>query len=289
MNHFLYFGAVLIWGSTWLAISYQLGHVAPEVSVAWRFILAAALMQGWAYFKNERTRFSARDHGFLFAQGACLFGINYVLFYSAEQWLTSGLVALVCSSLVFMNVLGARLFFGTAIAIEVIGGSLLGAAGIACVFWPELAQFEGNTQTLWGITVAFIATLCASGGNLLASRNSRAGLPLIAATATAMSYGALLVTLFALVRGQAFVVEWTPRYLGALLYLAVFGSVVAFASYLTLIARVGPERAGYVNVAVPLVALIFSTLFETFAWKPATFLGLALCVAGNILILKRKA
>lgn len=284
----LYLVAVLIWGSTWLAITYQLGSVAPEVSVAWRFLLAAALMLAWARLKKQSIRFAWQDHGFLLAQGACLFCINYVLFYSAEQWLTSGLVAVVCSSMVFMNVLGARVFFGTPIAAEVVGGSLLGALGIACVFWPEIAQLDGNAQTLHGITLALIATLCASGGNLLASRNSCAGLPLIAATAMAMTYGAVLVTLFAWLQGETFSVEWTPRYLGALLYLAVFGSVIAFASYLTLIARVGPERAGYVNIAVPLVALVFSTFFEQFAWKPATFVGLALCIAGNILILKRK-
>lgn len=288
MNHtLLYLGAVLIWGSTWLAITFQLGTVAPAVSVAWRFWLASALMLAWARAKGQPLRFQAKDHGFLAAQGAFLFSTNFVLFYSAEQYVSSGLVAVVCSSMVFMNMLGARLCFKTPIAREVLVGAVLGITGIALVFWPELKQFEGSALGLLGLSLAIAATASASGGNLLSARNSRAGLPLIAATAVAMLYGAVFVTLYAWLTGSTFTVDWSPRYLGSLAYLAVFGSVAAFGCYLTLIARVGAERAGYVNVVVPLVALLLSTFFEAFEWKLETVLGMGLSLAGNVLVLRR--
>lgn len=287
-NTLLYLGAVLIWGSTWLAITFQLGQVAPEVSVAWRFWLAAALMSVWALAKKQSLKFHWKDHLFIAAQGACLFSTNFVLFYSAEQYVTSGLVAVVCSSMVFMNMLGTRVYFKTPISREVLVGAALGSLGIALVFWPELAHFEGSQQSLLGLALSLVATFSASSGNMLSARNSRAGLPLIAVTATAMAYGAGFVTLYALARGSTFTFEATPQYLGSLLYLALFGSVGAFGCYLTLIARVGADRAGYVNVVVPIVALLLSTFFEAFEWKLATVLGIALSLAGNVLVLSKK-
>src|SRR6516225_7327754 len=99
----LFAAATLIWGSTWLAIKYQLGVVAPEVSVAYRFLLGAIVMAAWCAFTRRSLRFGLRSHLFIALQGVLMFGLNYVGVYWAEQYATSGLVAVLFSTIVFMN------------------------------------------------------------------------------------------------------------------------------------------------------------------------------------------
>ena len=109
----LFVTATLIWGSTWLAIKYQLGVVAPQMSVAYRFAAAAAVLIVWCVATRRSLRFTGRDHGFLALQGATFFGFNYVAIYLAEQYVTSGLLAVLFSTIVFMNPIGMRLVYRT--------------------------------------------------------------------------------------------------------------------------------------------------------------------------------
>src|SRR5579864_6564490 len=138
----LYAWAVLIWGSTWLAIKFQLGVVAPAVSVAWRFAAAALMLMAYARLRRLPLRFDARTHAWLALQGLLLFGINYVLVYRSEQTLTSGLVALIFSLITFCNIVGLRLFFSVPVKPTALAGAILGVIGVALVFWPELANFS---------------------------------------------------------------------------------------------------------------------------------------------------
>jgi len=156
------------------------------------------------------------------------------------------------------------------------------------VFGPELTIFSKDGGGILGLGYGLAATLAASLGNITAARNQRHGLPIVQQNTFGMFYGALLVTLFALLTGERFVFENTLSYNLSLLYLALFGSVLAFGGYLTLLGRIGADRAGYISVAIPIVAVLLSTLFEGFRWHPATVLGIALCVLGNVLVLQRK-
>jgi drug/metabolite transporter (DMT)-like permease len=285
----LYLVSVCIWGSTWLAIKFQLGVVPPDVSVAWRFALASLILMIWSRIKRLPLRYDARTHLWMGLQGLLLFGANYVMTYMAEETLSSGLVAVIFSLMMFFNIAGMRVFFGNAPRGRSVIGALLGFIGIGMLFWPDLSQFSVAGAALQGLVLALIATFIASLGNMTATRNQRAGLPVIAQNAWAMLYGALMVLAYALVCGHRLAFEPTFAYTASLLYLALFGSVLAFGAYLTLLGRIGAARAGYTAVAIPVVALAMSTAFEHLRWQPVMVLGVVLCLSGNLLVLGKRA
>jgi drug/metabolite transporter (DMT)-like permease len=285
----LYACSVLIWGSTWLAIKFQLGTVPPAVSVAWRFATAALILMAYARLKRLPLRFDGRTHAWLALQGLLLFGINYVLVYLSEQSLTSGLVALIFSLIAFCNIAGMRVFFSVPVKPAALSGAILGVIGVALVFWPELANFSMSPARRVGVVLALISTVVASLGNMTATRNHRSRLPVVQANAWAMMYGAIFVAIYATMAGGRFVFDRSVPYIASLLYLALFGSVIAFVAYLTLLGRIGADRAGYAGVAIPIVALGLSTLFEDLHWDATMIGGIAICVAGNVLVLRRGA
>lgn len=284
----LYLAAVFIWGSTWLAITFQLGKVPPEVSVAYRFALASAFLFLWCGARRLRLKFSGAEHRWMALQGALLFGLNYVCVYLAEEQISSGLVAVAFSVIVFLNIFGTRIFFSTPIKPATVFGAALGVGGVALVFLPEIGHATKHGQPLLGIVYALAATVSASLGNLVAARNQRRGMPVIQLNTYGMMYGAAFVALYALAVGRPFVFDGSTGYLLSLVYLALFGSVLAFGAYLTLVGRIGADRAGYTGAAIPIVALLLSTIFEGMRWQTATVLGIVLCVAGNVLVLRRK-
>jgi drug/metabolite transporter (DMT)-like permease len=285
---FLYVVTVLIWGSTWFAITLQLGQVPPTVSVAWRFLAAAALLIGYALLRGLPLRFSRRDHLWMALQGLLLFCLNYVGFYLSEQYLASGLVAVICSMLTVGNIIGMRVFFNVHTQLLNLLGAMLGIVGVAVLFWPELRALSAGGGTTAGMAWASGATISASLGNMVATRNQRHALPVLQVNGWSMFYGALITSFIAVATGQHFTFDWSLRYVSALAYLAVFGSVVAFGTYLTLMKRIGAGRAGYTMVAIPVVALVISTFLEHLQWTMALWVGVALCLAGNVLVLRRR-
>ncbi len=288
-NPALFLTATLIWGSTWLGITFQLGVVPPEVSVAYRFALAAALLAAWCAWRGVPLRFSRRDHAFLAGTGATLFGFNYVTVYWAERFVPSGLVAVVFSTIVFMSPVGMRLAFGTPMSARTLVAATLGVAGVALLFLPELDAARHGGSAALGIAFALVSTAIATAGNLFAVRNHQAGLPTFPATAWGMAYGALAAALSAAVTGAAWTFDPRPPYVLSLLYLAVFGSIAAFGAYLTLLKRVGAGPSSFVGVATPVVAMLLSTLFEGYRWTWVAVLGVALAIAGNVLALRPRA
>ncbi len=283
----LYLAAVLIWGSTWLVITFQLGRVPPEMSVAYRFALAGLLLLGWCAVRRLRLAYSWREHAAMAAQGFLLFGFNYVCVYRAEGMIPSGLVAVTFSMIGFFNIFGARWFFKTPLKPATLLGTACGVAGVALIFLPEVSHAAATGQALRGLGYALVGAISASLGNLMSARNQRHGLPVVQLNTFGMLYGAVLVAIFALAGGQPLVFETSAPYLLSLVYLAVFGSIIAFGAYLTLLGRIGAERAGYANAAIPIVALLMSTAFEGLRWHAATVLGILLCLVGNFLVLRR--
>jgi drug/metabolite transporter (DMT)-like permease len=278
-----------IWGTTWYAIKFQLGPVAPEASVAYRFALAAAALLGWCAVRGVALRFPWRSHRDFAVLGVLLFGLNYVLVYLSEGHLTSGLVALLFGLLVVWNLLGARLLFGTRLTAQVLLGAAVGLVGVALVVWPDLAHLSPGAGQVAGVALAVTSTLCASAGNLWSQRLYRGGTPVLPSTAWAMLYGAVAVALWCVVRGVPFGWDGSPAYLASLAYLAVLGSMVAFLTYLTLLRRIGAGRAGYSAVVIPVVAMGTSTVFEGYRWSPEGLVGMALVLVGNVLVLRRRA
>ena len=280
--------ATLIWGSTWLAITFQLGVVEPEVSVVYRFALAAAILFVWCGARGERLRFQPRTHAWLALQGSTLFGLNYVGVYLAERYVASGLVAVAFSTLVFVVPIGARLAFGTPVLARVAVGALIGVVGIASMFLPELrAAAVGGTAAL-GIAFALGSTVIAAIGNLVTVRLQRDKVPTLSGTAWGMGYGALTAAALAWTGGSAWAFDLSFAYVASLLYLSVFGSIIAFGTYFKLIEHVGANRASFTAVAIPVVAMALSTMFEGYRWTTTAALGAALAFAGNYLALTAK-
>jgi drug/metabolite transporter (DMT)-like permease len=284
MNALLYTLTVLIWGTTWLAIKWQLGVVAPPVSIAYRFAIAAVVLFGLQLLMRRRIWPPRAAWPYLFAQGFALFCCNFLCFYYAEQTVPSGMVAVIFSLAPILNSVNGRLFLGRALQPAVVLGSLVGLAGILCLFVPELAHaLPGQGGSLAGLLVALLGTLCFSTGSLLSSRMQAIGLHPLQTNSWAMLIGAGVLALGSLVAGLSFVPEPSIRYVGALLYLAIPGSVIGFTAYLMLVGRIGPERAAYCTVLFPIVALTVSTVFEGYHWTWLAAAGIVLILLGNVI------
>jgi drug/metabolite transporter (DMT)-like permease len=258
-------------------------------SVAYRFALSGLILLAWARVKGLRLRFTPREHLWMGLQGVLLFGFNYLCVYLAEVEITSGLVAVAFSLLVVLNILGSRLFFGTPMKRSTVFGATLGIAGIVLVFLPEIGRGGSRGSTALGVGYALAGALTASLGNIVAYRNHGRGLPVVQMNTFGMLYGALFVTAVAVAARQPFRFDGSPRYLISLAYLAVFGSILAFGAFLALLGRIGADRAGYVTVAIPIVALLLSAFFEGLQWRVSLGAGILLCLLGNVAVLRGRA
>ncbi len=281
----IYALVVLIWGTTWFTIKFQLGVVAPEISLVYRFGIAAICVFIYARLAGSPLSLSWRDHRFVALQGLTLFCLNYWMTYLSTQHLTSGLVAVLFTGIIFFNLVNSRMIFGAPIERRVLLAAGTGMVGVALLFLPELQAALGNRSIAQGAILALVATYVASLGNMAAMRNTRGGLPVVTVNAYGMAYGTIGLALIAALRGTpvAFDPHWP--YVASLLYLSLAGTALAFGLYLALIKRIGPTRASYTSVLFPVVALIVSTLFEDYRWSLAAFAGLAVLIGGNALAL----
>lgn len=289
----------VVWGTTWHAITYQLADIAPELSVATRFGLAGIVVLAFSAWRGQRLRFSPGEHAALALQGAFLYGVSYVCVYHAEQHVASGLVAVGYSASPLAAAIGARWVFGTRVTWRFIGGGVLGLVGVTLIFWPMLQPSgsasvgtgasagagAGGGNGMLGAAFTVAAVLLSTVGSLTASRNKRRGLPFWPSLGTGMLYGASTATIVALVEGRPFSVPSTPSWWLALVYLALAGSVLTFACFLTLQDRVGPAATGTVGVMTPLLALVLSLLFEGYRPDWVAAVGAVLAIGGNALML----
>lgn len=285
-NSFLYGLTVVIWGSTWIGIKYQLGAIDPMASIAHRFLLSSLLIWLFLLHRRQRAWLPARDHPFLLLQGLCLFCGNYYFVYNAETVLASGLVAVVFSTLMMFNVINGALFMGSKIQPMVVLGGLIGLLGTAAVFWPELEALNLSDRNFVALLYCLTGTALASFGNIIAARNRKHDIPVLVTNAWAMGYGAAAMYLAAALGGVEIAVDWKAPYLLSLLYLSVFGSVIAFWAYLTLIGRIGADRAGYANLLFPVVALLISTFVEAYTWTLSALLGMTAILLGNWIVMR---
>lgn len=285
INIMLFCGATLIWGSTWYAITFQLGVVDPAVSVAYRFLLAGSILLAYLALRGQAVLPSRGRWRLVILAGLLNFALNYLMVYKATALLPSGLVAVAGSVLSLMNVLNARIFLGQKLRPSVLIGGIAGVVGVLLLFLPEIDGGTLGGGALLGFGLMMFSNYSASLGNMVISKTRKAGMPLIATTGWAMVIGALLMAALAAVQGASFRVDPTPAYLLSMLYLALFGSIAAFLSYFTLLGRIGADKAGYVAIMTPVLALVISTLFEDYHWTLTGVLGLLLAVLGNVLVM----
>jgi drug/metabolite transporter (DMT)-like permease len=286
---FLYGSTVIIWGTTWLAIKFQLGSVDPMVSVLYRFIVAALMLFLYCKLRGLKMRFRPRDHIFMALQGLVLFSINYWLIYLAEVHLTSGLVAVIFSSIVFMNMVNGAVLLGSPIRSTVVLGGAIGVLGIVLVFWPQLISFSLSDKSALGLLLSVVSTFMASLGNIISARHQQNNLPVIQTNAYGMAYGAGIIGVLSVASGKTFSFEMTLPYVGSLFYLSLFGTVIAFGCYLKLIGKIGADRAAYATMLFPIIALGISTVYEGYQWAPHNVIGMGVVLIGNWLVLNKRA
>jgi drug/metabolite transporter (DMT)-like permease len=255
----------------------------------YRFALSAFLLLLFCKMRGLNLRFSVKEHTFMALLGLLLFSVNYWLVYVAEVYLTSGLVAVLFSSIVFMNIANGALFLGTPVEKKMVAGAVVGILGIGLIFMHEIESFDLTDKSLLGLALGFSSVLLASFGNITSARNSKHNIPVLQANAFGMGYGALALAILALGLGKEFSFSATLPYMTSLMYLAVFGSIIAFTSYLTLIKSIGADKASYSIMVVPVVALIISSFFEGYVWSFSAIAGLILVVGGNFLALYRRS
>ncbi len=286
---FLLYSLVLFaWGTSWIGVHMQVGtFVVPEISVFWRFLIAGICMIGLALATGQNLRLPLAAHRLFVAMGFCLFCANFTFFYYGAQVLPSGLLSVVFSTASIFNLGLGFVLFRQKVDKRTLAGALLGAIGIALLFAPQILGSRFDHAALGGLGLCILGTLCFCFGNLVSAASQHNGVPVIAATAWSMLYGAGLIGLFGLGRGQSFALDMSASYLGSLIFLALSASVLAFWAYLTLLGRIGPGRAGYATVMFPIVALAISTVFEGYVWTLPAVIGTVLALAGNVLVLRR--
>ncbi|MRI35495.1 EamA family transporter [Endozoicomonas sp. OPT23] len=284
MTAVLYILTVVIWGTTWLAISMQVGEAPIEVSILYRFALASILMFLILLLSRKLQKLSRTDHFFTLLQGCCLFCFNFYCFYSAIHYINSGLASVVFSVATITNCIFNWLLYKKVPTAKVLVGSLIGLLGICLLFLPEFSSDKNWTETLKGIGFAALGTVFFSLGNMISYRHQTKGIKPPTTNAWGMLYGVVAMFLLISLQGVSFSISWKTEYIASLVYLAIPGSVVAFTTYLMLILRIGADRAAYATVMFPAVALTLSSIYEGYHWSFAAMVGFCLVAIGNIVI-----
>ncbi len=287
-NTILYISTVLIWGTTWYAIKLQLGHAPIEISIFYRAFFAAILLIIFCRIRRYSLKFSLINHFYLCLLGLSMFSIHYIFIYDSTHYIYSGIVAVVCSCNSFLNIMHNYIFFKVKPRLNVIFGALIGIIGLGIFFWHEFFDIELSDTVLKGLILSIIGTIIFSFGGAITKRNNHHAIPILPAIAISTANGSIIMFIYTLIQGHEFVLPSSLSYWGSLVYLIIFGSIIAFACYMQLIKNIGPELAGYASVLFPIVALFFSSFFEGYHWSYADLIGLSFVIFGNILIIKKK-
>ena len=290
-NSALYLFTIFVWGSSWFAIRLQLGVVAPQASVLYRFIISAAVLLLYCLIRHRNLLYGWRDHLRFAFIGLFLFNLNYIFIYLATYHLTTGLISVVFSCVQIFNMVIGYLVLKDRVSFTMSLGAMVGIAGISLVFYPETNQLEWNNQTLMGIGLAVTGTLFASIGMSSSAAFQRQRYPVLQTNAWGMTWGALWMLIYVLFTGVELKFDTGAAYVSSLMWLSLFSTALGFGVFLTLVGRIGATKASYATVIFPIVALLISTWFEGYQWTLVATIGLMFAIAGNVIILfdKQKA
>ncbi len=284
---FLFALCSIIWGTTWFVIKFQIDSTSPVIAVFYRYLVATILMFAInLIFIKKNLNYPWANHKYFILQGFFNFCLNYILTYTSEKYIHSGLVALTFTSLIYFNMAGMKIFFKKRITINVIIGAILGCSGITALFWKEISDVHLSTMTLYGIVIGIVATLSASLGNMFATYNHQQKIPVMTFNAYGMLYGTFFSFIYALMTNENFRLPMTSSFLFSLIYLSLFGTVIAFWAYQTLVGQLGAEKAAYTSIISPVIAVGVSHYFENVAFTKELFIGMILCFLGNFVALK---
>ena len=271
----------LIWGSTWIAITYQIGHTSETFAIALRYLLASACLGAYCLLKRLPLALPVHVHVKMAAVGVFLYSLNYTLLYLAQAHIISALLALMSSCIIYINVVLRRWWLKEPIRKEVVVGATFGLGGIICLFVPEFSKVSMDAALATGLGIAFVSFLCASIGNVISERILTAGTPVIQMNFYAMSYAMILLFITSLLLPGTLVIPSSTSFYLSLVYLALFGSVFAFGAYMKLLKQMGADKAAYVVLVYPMVALLISTFFEGYQWTMLSVVGVVIVLLGN--------
>ena len=290
MNAFPFIIVLLAWGSSWFAISFQLGDVAPEVSIVWRFLLASLLLFIWCFARGLMLSYPWREHVNWLLLGFFLFCINYICAYFGTSYLTTGVVCLIFSRLTLLTVFNGFIFFKKPIRLPILFGAIIGIAGLSIIFSNEISSAEWSLDSgiIKGFLWMLLATFFASIGMLLSGQMQARKIPVIQSNAFSMLYGSLILVTYVSFSDLSFSFDTSYNYVVSLIYLALVASVIGFGVYLKLVGNIGADKASYVNIFTPTIALLLSTLFEDYVWSWTGLIGVILIIFGNIIVLYAK-
>lgn len=276
----------MIWGTTWYAITLQIGPTPLLASIVWRFGLASAVLFLGCLIARQNLKLTRAQHLAALGQGAFAFSVSYSFTYAAETHVASAIVAVTFASLTFINLVLFRLAAGQKPAAASWGGAILGLAGVAVLSGGEVLGAGFDRGAALGVGLALIATTASAFGNFFAWKGQQRGSAAIPSTAWAMAYGTGLLVLFGLATGVKFSIDPTPAYVGSLLYLSLFGSVIAFGLYFTIARTIGYAMASYISALTPPIAMLVSVLFEGAQFGWSALAGLLLVLSGQALLIK---
>ncbi len=283
----LLFVVVLSWGFSWYAMVLQVADASALLSLTYRAILAAVLMCAGLVVTRKWRSIAWQDQVWLALLGFCLFSMNFLSFYIAANYLTSGLLAVIFSTAAIFGAINARLFLRSAFEAHVLLAGVMGTIGLYLLLRPEIHDVSATSVDWWAIALPLAGTYLFSLGNLISMRLAKTySLPNI--IGQGMAWGALILTLLCLVTRETWVIPPSGLFWGGVVYLAVVSSLLAFITYLSLLKRVGPARASYATVLFPIVAMLVSTVAESYIWTVSAIIGLCLALGGSFLIFYRQ-
>ncbi len=281
--------ATMIWGTTWIVIRDQLGLVPPTWSIVYRFAAGAVAMFIYAALTKSPFQIGRRGHVFAAIFGFAQFVLNFNFVYRAEAFITSGLVAVLFALLIVPNALLGRAFLKQPLSRQFLVGSLVAVIGVGMLIAQEVrADSASATATILGTVFTILGVLSASVANIMQGTAQGKALPMASTLAWGMLWGTGMNAVLALVLTGAPVMEWTPAYIGGVIYLGVFASAVAFTCYFSVIRSVGPARAAYSGVLTPIIAMIISTVVEDYRWSWLAAAGGVVALAGLLIALSAR-
>ena len=284
------FGIVtLIWGSTWIVIAGQLGTVPPTWSVTYRFLIGGVAMLVYGAVTRQPLWLDARGMGFAALIGLTQFVLNFNFVYRAELHITSGLAAVIFALLLVPNAVLARLFLGQRMGRQLVLGSAVAMSGVALLFLHEIRRDPSSTsEVLLGVGITLLAVLSASAANILQATRTARDYPMVALLAWAMLLGAATDGSFAFATVGAPVFDWRWSYVAGVLYLGIVASALAFPLYFGVIRIIGPAKAAYSSVIIPVLAMLLSTIFEGYRWSLLAGAGALLAGFGLVIALRAR-
>lgn len=276
----------MIWGTTWYAITLQMGSTALLASIVWRFGLASAVLFLGCLIARQNLKLTKAQHLAALGQGAFAFSVSYSFTYAAETHVASAIVAVTFASLTFINLVLFRLIARQKAAAASWGGAILGLIGVAVLSGGEVLGAGFDQRAALGVGLALIATTASAFGNFFAWKGQGHGSAAIPSTAWAMAYGTGLLVIFGLATGVKFSIDPSPTYIGSLLYLSLFGSVIAFGLYFTIARTIGYAMASYISALTPPIAMLVSVMFEGARFGWTALAGLLLVLSGQALLIR---